>query len=191
MLRTHPSDVPEGFGPSCLFAAAVTAPRDPIEGVDAGDRTAAADADDEFDSPPFGFTENADSALRRSMVFKTAAARYLPAPPDRTVLPDAMSSRSWALNVLELALRRVRLDWVAAGRGDEFDRLKCTLVSESAANGQPSAGEHGPTSAGSSSPVSLLRREFHQSLREEVARTVLNPDEVDDEIWELFRALRS
>ena len=186
-----PSDAPGCLCPSCLFAAAVTAPRHSIEGADADDRTAAGDTDDELDSPQFGSTEAADSALRRSIVFKTAAARYLPATPDRTLSQDAMFNRSWALNVLELALRRVRLDWVAAGRGDDFDRLKHALASESAADDQPSAGKHGPTSAGSLSPVSLLRREFHECLREGVARTVLNPDEVDDEIWELFRALRS
>jgi hypothetical protein len=41
------------------------------------------------------------------------------------------------------------------------------------------------------SPVSLLRRGFHQRLREVVARTVVDPDDVDDEIWQLFQALES
>jgi hypothetical protein len=190
--REHiPSEAPEGLCPSCLFAAAVTAPRDPIEGADAGDRTDTADADDEFDPLPFGFAEVADSASHRLTVLKTAAVRYLPAQSDRVLSLDAMFNRSWALNVLELALRRVRLDGVAAGGGDDFDRLKHALASESAADDQPSAGEHGQTPAGFLSAVSLLRREFHHRLREEVARTVVNPDEVDDEIWELFRALRS
>jgi hypothetical protein len=187
-----PSEAPEGLCPRCLFAAGVTAPRDPIEDADEDDQTTAADADDEeFDALQFGFAETADSALRRSMVFATAAVRYLPAPPDHTLSLEARLNRSWAINILELALRRVRLDWVEAGRADELDRLKYALVSESAADGQPSAGEHSPTSAGSLSPVSLLRRGFHQRLREEIACTVVNPDDVDDEIWELFRALHS
>ena len=179
-------EAPEGLCPTCLFATAVTAPRDPI----AHARAAEAD-DDEFDSPQVGFAETADAALRRLMVLKAAAAPYLPAPPDLTLSLDARFNRSWAINVLDLALRRVRLDWSAAGRGDEFDRLKHALVSESAADDLQSAEEHGPTSAGRLPPVALLRRNFHRRLREEVARTVVNPDEVDDEIWELFRALQS
>jgi len=187
-----PSEAPEGLCPCCLFAAAVTAPRDPIEDADAedDDQTTAAD-DEEFDCLQFGLPETADAALRRSTIFKTAAARYLPAPPDLTLSLEARFNRSWAINILELALRRVRLDWATAGRDDEFDRLKFALVSDSDADDQPSAGEHGQMSAGSLSPVSLIRRGFHQRLREEVARTVVEPDDVDDEIWELFRALQS
>jgi len=187
--REHvPSEAPEGLCPSCLFAAAVTAPHDRIE--DADDEATAAD-DEEFDSLQLGLAEAADAALRRSTIFKIAAARYLPAPPDLTLSLEARFNRAWAINILELALRRVRQDWTAVGRGDEFERLKYALVGESAEDGQQSAGELGPTSAGSSSPVSLLRRGFHQRLREEVARTVVEPDDVDDEIWELFRALQS
>jgi hypothetical protein len=185
-----PSEAPEGLCPTCLFAAAMTAPRDPIEDADEDDQATAAD-DEDFDSPQFGFAETAAAALRRSTIFKIAAARYLPAPPDLTLSLEARFNRSWAINILELALRRVRLDWTAAGRSDEFDRLKYALFVESAADGEQSVVEHGPTSAGSMSPVSLLRRGFHQRLREGVARTVVEPDGVDDEIWELFRALQS
>jgi hypothetical protein len=185
-----PSEAPEGLCPSCLFAAAVTAPHDPIEDADADDEATAAD-DKEFDSPQLGLAETAGAASRRSTIFRTVAARYLPAAPDLTLSLEARFNRAWAINILELALRRVRQDWTAAGRGDEFDRLKCALVSESAADGRESAGERRATPAGSSSPVSLLRRGFHQRLREEVARTVVEPDDVDDEIWELFRALQS
>jgi hypothetical protein len=180
-----PSEAPEGLCPSCLFAAAVTAPHDQIEDADADDEATAAD-DEEF-----RFAEAADSALRRSTIFKAAAARYLPAPPDLTLSLEARFNRSWAINILELALRRVRQDWTAAGRADEFDRLKYALISDSAEDSQPSVRENGPTSTGSLSPVSLLRRGFHQRLREEVARTVVEPDDIDDEIWELFRALQS
>jgi hypothetical protein len=185
-----PSEAPEGLCPSCLFAAAVTAPRDPIEDADEDDQATAPD-DEEFDSSQFGLAETADAALRRSTIFKTAAARFLPALSDLTLSLEARFNQAWAINVLELALRCVRQDWTAAGRADEFDRLKYALVSDSAADGQPSAGEHCQTTAGSLSPVSLLRRNFHQRLRGEVARTVVEPDDVDDEIWELFRALQS
>lgn len=146
--ETIPSEAPEGLCPCCLFRMAVTAPRDPIGGAEADvdDNTSAADAGDEaFDTPRFGFAETPDAALRRLTAFKTAAARYLPAPPDHTLSLDARFNRAWALNVLELALRRVRLDWVSAGRGDEFHRLKYALVSDWTEEGQPSAREHGPT----------------------------------------------
>jgi hypothetical protein len=187
-----PSEAPEGLCPSCLLAAAVTAPRDPTEDAAAAeDDEITAAADEEFDFPQFGFAEDAHSAFRRVIVFATAAARYQRAPPDPTLSLVARFNRSWAINILEVTLRRVRQDWVVAGRADEFDRLKYALVSESAADDQQSMGEHVPTSAGSLSPVSLLRRNFHQRLREEVDRRVVNPDDVDDEIWELFRALQS
>ena len=170
-----PFEAPEGLCPSCLFAAAVTAARTPIEDAEKDDGRPTAD-DEEVDSPQFGFAEASSSALRRVIVFATAAARYQPAPRDPALSLLAWFNRSWAINVLDLALGQVRLDWVAAGRADEFEHLKPTLQDESAADDLES--------------VSLLKRGFHQRLREEVARTVVNPDDVDDETWELFRALQ-
>jgi hypothetical protein len=184
-----PSEAPEGLCPRCLFAAAVTAPRDPIEDADEDDQAIVAE-DEECEAPEFGLTRTART-VSSSFDFAFPAARYQPTHCDPARSLDAMFNRSWALNILELVLRRVRQDWAAAGRADEFDRLKYALVGDSAADGQQSVGEHGPTSAGSLSPVSLLRRGFHQRLREEVARTVASPDDVDDEIWDLFRALQS
>ena len=171
-VEAIPSDAPERLCPRCLFAAAVTAPRDPTKHADADeadeDDGATAADDEEFDSPQFGLVETSSSALQRVTAFATAAARYQAAPRDPTPSLLAWFNRSWAINVLELTLRRVRQDWVAASRADEFDRLKPALQDESAADDLKS--------------VSLLKRGFHLRLREEIAHTVVNPDDVDDEI---------
>ena len=186
-----PSDAPERLCPRCLFAAALTAPQDLVP--DADDQPTAADPDKpEVDSPQLGFGGTAaHSALRRSIDFAAVALEYQCAPIDPTLSLDAVFNRSWAINILELVLRRVRQDWVPAGGADEFDRLKYALAADSTADGSEAAGEDGSVSARPLSPVSLLRRNFHQRLREAVTRTVVHPDEVDDEIWELFRALQS
>jgi len=186
------SHAPERLCPRCLLAAALTAPQDLI--ADADEQTPGADQQDEpeFDCPQLGLGGTAaHSALRRSIDFAAVALEYQCAPIDPTLSLDAVFNRSWAINILELVLRRVRQDWVPAGGADEFDRLKYALVADSTADGSEAAGEDGSVSARPLSPVSLLRRNFHQRLREAVTRTVVHPDEVDDEIWELFRALQS
>lgn len=183
-----PSEAPEGLCPPCLFAAAVTAPRDPIEDTDDDPATLA--QDEEGEPPEFGLARTAH-AVSPSFDFAFPAAKYQPTHCDPARSLDAMFNRSWALNILELALRRVRQDWEAAGRGDEFDDLKDALIEESDEDDPHLPGARGSTSATILSPVALLRRGFHQRLREAVARTVADPDDVDDEIWQLFQALQS
>ena len=79
-----------------------------------------------------------------------------------------------------------------AGKATHFSLLKDFMI-----------GEHGErtyvdvaqkldtTSAAAKMAASRMRRRYRQLLREEISQTVASPDEVDEEIRDLFATLGS
>ena len=71
-----------------------------------------------------------------------------------------------------------------------FERLKPTLAGESVEGGYASvADEFSMTSVAVKVAVHRLKKRYAQMLLEEVARTVETPQEIEDELDHLFRAL--
>ena len=104
--------------------------------------------------------------------------------------PERLYDLRWAATIVEQALRRLQEECELRGRRRVFDKVCGHLT-----------GEHGETSYDALSvslgiPVSSVRRLIHQLrvryrilLREEIARTVSDPSEIDDEIRYLCTAL--
>jgi len=125
-----------------------------------------------------------------SLDFQTAERRYLQEPHDPRT-PERIFDRRWALTVLDRVLRRLRREWLNAGKGVEFDRLKACLAGESPAGGYRELGQAlGLTEGAVKVAVHRLRRQYQRRLREEIGRTVLTDDAVDEEIQYLFSALK-
>lgn len=124
-----------------------------------------------------------------SLEFDSAEGKYQFEPADKET-PQTLFERRWALTVIERALAEVRSEWVAASRGAEFEALKACLIGGTPAGGYAAVAKDISSSEGAVRvAVHRLRRKFQKRLRDEIAETVADPSEVDDEIRFLLRVL--
>ena len=92
--------------------------------------------------------------------------------------------------MIDRVLARLRREWDAPGRDAEFDELKACLLGEASAGGYAAIAARLGTSEGAVKiAVHRLRRKFQAALRRDIAETVSDPADVDDEIRYLVRAL--
>lgn len=100
--------------------------------------------------------------------------------------PEVTYDRAWAFALLERVLGRLREEAIAGGQLARFDGLKGVLAGE-----KPSlkyaqlAVELGTTEAALKMAAQRLRNRYGALLREEIARTVAVPEEVEDELRHL------
>ncbi len=118
-------------------------------------------------------------------------AEGLYAGRDLATLPaESLFERRWALTMLETVMRRLRAEHEAMGRLTEYELLKPSLTAE---RGEIPYDEWAqalnmePASVRSS--VHRLRKRFREIFREEIASTVANPAEVEDEMRAVIAAL--
>ncbi len=120
-----------------------------------------------------------------------AETRYRVEPSEH-LAPDRLFERQWALALLAQVTARLREDYQAAGKGPLFDALQIYLTGE---QGLPpyreTAEQLGLSLDAVKKAVERLRRRYGEWLREEIAHTVTNPVEVDDELRHLRAALSS
>jgi RNA polymerase sigma-70 factor (ECF subfamily) len=110
--------------------------------------------------------------------------------PDASAPAEQIFEQRWALTLLEQALGRLRHEFAAAGKLDEFDQLKVFLST--------------PTTGGAYDPVALqlgvavetvgvkvyrLRQRYGELIRAEIAQTVAHPSEIEEELQHLFNAV--
>jgi RNA polymerase sigma-70 factor (ECF subfamily) len=120
---------------------------------------------------------------------ENAEGQYLVEPPDHAT-PETLFERRWALAVVERLLADLRADWTAQGRAAEFDEFKGCLLGQAPPGGYAGVAARLGTSEGAVKiAVHRLRRRFQSLLRERVAGTVADGQEVDDEIRHLILAL--
>jgi RNA polymerase sigma factor (sigma-70 family) len=111
--------------------------------------------------------------------------------------PHAMSAESlferrWALTLLESVMQRLRAEHEAAGQLAEYERLKPCLTAERGAIDYESlAAALNIQPASARSTVHRLRKRFREVFRDEVAGTVADPADVDDEMRSVISALGS
>jgi RNA polymerase sigma factor (sigma-70 family) len=115
--------------------------------------------------------------------------RDLLGPTDQ-MTPEKAFNRRWALMLLERVMDRLRSECVAARKGEMFEELREHLTGDTGGKSyQEIAAQLGTTEGAVKVTVHRLRRRFGELVREQVARTVEKPEEVDDEIRQLFAAL--
>ena len=105
--------------------------------------------------------------------------------------PDFPFDKRWAETISDQAYRRLHEEYQQAGNGTLFDAPKCFLPR--AAGPAPSyaetAGQLGLTESAVTSAISRIRRRNFDFFRDEVAKTVEHPDEINDEIRHLIEIL--
>jgi RNA polymerase sigma factor (sigma-70 family) len=115
--------------------------------------------------------------------------RYRLEPVDDET-PEHLFERQWALALLARVLARLREEHEQAGKVAQFDVLKPILTGEPIDETYAQLGERlGMSDGAVKVAVHRLRRRMRVLLEEEIARTVADPREADDELRHLFEVL--
>lgn len=105
---------------------------------------------------------------------------------------EALFDREWARTLLDTAMKRVRVEYLATGKGDLFDALQCRLTPGASSRPVPEIAAELRMSEGAVKTATFrLRKRFSEVLRSEVGRTVRIKEETDDELRHLLAALLS
>jgi RNA polymerase sigma factor (sigma-70 family) len=103
---------------------------------------------------------------------------------------ERIFDRSWALTLLERVLVQLRREYEEGGRETLFEVLQVFLTEDPGAGAYSSTADRlGMTRGAVRVAVHRLRRRYGDILRREIAATVDDPAQIDDEIQGLFAAL--
>jgi RNA polymerase sigma-70 factor (ECF subfamily) len=108
--------------------------------------------------------------------------------------PETLYDAQWALLLLGRATERLAQEQTAAGKGGAFRALKGFLGGDPGGGRGPPSYEQAARALGVGVPavtslIHRLRQRHSQLVREEVARTVLDPAELEAELHGLCEAL--
>jgi len=125
-----------------------------------------------------------------SLDLENAENRYRLEPADDLTAEKIFDAR-WALTLFGTAMTRLAEEYATQGRASVFETLKGFLKTNGACSPsyEDAAKALGVSLGAAKSLIHRLRRRCGSIVREEVARTVSNPDEIDEEIHALCTAL--
>jgi RNA polymerase sigma-70 factor (ECF subfamily) len=111
--------------------------------------------------------------------------------PANTLSADRIFERRWALTVLEQVLARLEDEYNAAGNGRLFEELKKLLTDDGQRYSHAQIGHQvGMTENAVNQAFYRLRERYRELLHEEIADTVIAPDDTEDELRHLIAVLR-
>ena len=117
--------------------------------------------------------------------------RYASEPPDAATA-ESLFERRWALTVLERALDRLREDYTSSGKRDLYETLLLALSGVPLGeNYRDVAARFGMTEGAIKVTVHRMRRRCRELIRDEIRQTVCDESQVEEELRQLFSALRS
>jgi RNA polymerase sigma-70 factor (ECF subfamily) len=102
--------------------------------------------------------------------------------PSEGASPEVLFDRVWAQTVLERAGRRLREEYEAAGNGRLFEVLRQLSPGRTGSAYAEAASKLGLSESAVASAIFRLRRRQAEVIREEVAQTVTQTDDIDEEI---------
>ena len=110
--------------------------------------------------------------------------------PSHSLTPERIFDRRWALTTLEQALDDLRRECAEEGKTELFEALRPSLTGEALDESYQAFADKLGTSQGAIKVAAhRLRRRYRDLLRAEIAQTVEKPEDVDDEIRDLFAAV--
>jgi len=116
--------------------------------------------------------------------------QYSPLGPDGQMSPDKLFDLRWALIILEQALGRLRAGLSAEGKAAQFDELKKYLTEEPGAGEYSAVAQHLAMSVSAVAvAVHRLRAKYRELVRAEVAQTLANPLDLEEEMRHLYAVL--
>jgi len=112
--------------------------------------------------------------------------------PVTELTPDRLFDRRWALTLLNQVLSRLRQEYEQSGKGRLFERLSPFLPGDAEADSYSDlARELEMTESTVRVAVHRLRRRYGQLFSSEVAHTVANPAEIQEEMRYLLAVVSS
>jgi RNA polymerase sigma factor (sigma-70 family) len=123
-----------------------------------------------------------------SLDWQTADAKYQVAataePP-----PDQAFDREWALALLSKVIGRLQKECETAGKAGLFERLKIFLTAETSASARVEAAKTLGMEEGTVRvAIHRLRKRYRELLRDEIAQTLSDGADEDEEMRALFGA---
>jgi len=111
--------------------------------------------------------------------------------PDRSQpAPDAFFDRAWAFALLERGLLAVQQSFDKEGKREHFDVLKPWLMGNATTLSRSAAGAKlGLSSNAVTVAIHRLRKSFRTEIQAELAATVSNPEELDEELNYLIQVV--
>ena len=110
--------------------------------------------------------------------------------PSDELTPEDIFDRHWAMTVVEKVLEQLRRQARRSGTEKRFERLAEFITGEGDESYRTVAQELETNEQAIRAAIYRLRRRFGDLLRREIADTVSDPDQVDDELRFLLAALR-
>lgn len=106
--------------------------------------------------------------------------------------PSLLFEQRWATTLLERVFTRLRSEWTAAGKSESFESFRVFLSGDHEAPSYATLAHQLHLSEGSIRvAIHRLRQRYRDLLRAEIAQTLANPEEVDEELRHLVQVLRS
>lgn len=127
-------------------------------------------------------------ATHLSIDFDLGEERYR-REPSHDMTPQRIFERQWAITLLEEALSNLRAEYAARGMEGLFEHLKPQLAGESGQSYQRIAELTGMTEGAVKTAAHRLRRRCRELIKQQIAQTVADPNEIDHEMRQLFAAL--
>jgi len=115
-------------------------------------------------------------------LYNTETALQLPA--------ERLYEQRWAMALIEQAMARLRAEFETAGKSEAFEHLKGFLAATKAELPQAElAAKLGMTEGALRVEVHRLRKNFRRLFRDEVAQTVAEKEDIDEELRHLLAVL--
>jgi RNA polymerase sigma-70 factor (ECF subfamily) len=127
-------------------------------------------------------------SLEAGAGMNTTAQLQIPDPAGQP--PDAAFDRQWALTLVERAVGALAAECTAAGKGEQFNILKPWLLGELESVSQAEAGRQlGLAEGAVKVAIHRLRKRYRAIVRAEIAHTVGDPGQVQEELRYLLEVL--
>jgi DNA-directed RNA polymerase specialized sigma24 family protein len=119
---------------------------------------------------------------------QSADTRYHNDPADN-LSPDKLYDRAWAITLLEQVIARLRRECATDGRLELFEQLKPVLTEGKGAVDCSRAGAALGIGEGAVRvAIHRFRKRYRELLREEIAQTLFDPAQANEELHALFQA---
>lgn len=104
--------------------------------------------------------------------------------------PEAEFQREWAMCVIERSFERLREEHIASGKQELFDAIACCIVRDADSPSFSAVAEKlKSTIAAVKMAASRTRKRLRELVLDEVRATVMNEEDVEDELTALFCSL--
>jgi DNA-directed RNA polymerase specialized sigma24 family protein len=122
-----------------------------------------------------------------SLDFDSANSGLRIDPAAAELTPEQWYDQQWAITLLGRIMQRLECEFEDRGKAEQFEELKGFLVGDHAGTTYAEVARRlGMTEAATKKAASRMRQRYRHLLRKEIAETVVAPEEVDEEIRNLF-----